>query len=125
MPTGRGLVALCSVVTLITLIGSTEAQAAKPPRTAAFVYVASSANSCDTGLTELDHPLTNGNPNAVILVTVNQGVVTDPPGITASGPIAVLYDQAGSLCGTAGQWILVNPGVIPVGQRLNIFITAP
>jgi hypothetical protein len=125
----RGLIALCAVISMILVAAATTVQAARAPKTTAFVHSVLAANDCvkngtpDPSITILDNLLTNGNPNAAILVTVNES----GSGFTVTGPISVLYDATGSLCGSAGRWLLVNRdlGDYPTGQLLNIFISAP
>ena len=63
-----------------------------------FVHVATAAN-IDSNWTTIDHPLTNGNPNAIILVTPNW----NPGGVGGTydnHPIGVFY--------TAGKWTIFN-----------------
>ena len=136
MRTGRGLVALCSVVTLVLLASGSETHAAKPPpppRMTAFVHVPTSANQCvlvtgaNPEISVLNDPLANGNPNAIILVTLNDGTASELGTLTIAGPITVVYDDLGT-CGTSNRWLLVNrdkSDLVSAGQRLNIFIWAP
>jgi len=81
-----------------------------------FVHVATAANSVwDTTL--IDNPLTNGNPNAIILVTPNwnPGNVVGTPD---DRPIGVFYN------GTRAQWGIYNEdgAAMPPGAAFNVII---
>ena len=83
-----------------------------------FVHVATAANIAASGVghaTVIDHPLTNGNPNAIILVTPNY----NPGGIGGTydnHPIGVWYSD--------GTWRIFNQDLaaIPVGAAFNVII---
>jgi hypothetical protein len=82
-----------------------------------FFHEATPANMF-SGSTRLDHPLANGNPNAVVLVSQNlyphgAAVVNDhPPG--------VWYDQA------SASWAIFNEDLanVPEGALFNVLIAA-
>jgi hypothetical protein len=80
-----------------------------------FVHVATAANIYASYTTVIDHPLTNGNPNAIILVTPNwnpggAGGINDPH------PIGVIY--------SSGKWAIFNQdsAAMPVGAAFNVII---
>jgi hypothetical protein len=79
-----------------------------------FVHVATAANSAGD-YTIIDHPLTNGNPNAIILVTPNW----NPGGVGSiydNHPIGVYY--------ASGKWRIFNQDIaaMPVGAAFNVII---
>ena len=79
-----------------------------------FVHIATAA-SILSNATVMDHPLTNGNPNAIIIVTPNwnPGGVG---GIQNDHPIGVEY--------TGGQWWIFNQdgAAMPTGAAFNVII---
>jgi hypothetical protein len=122
----RRLFTLIGAAAVSLLASGIETEAAKAPKTAAvFVHVASDASSCtaDNTFSVLDHPLANGNPDAVILAIVNEGNSSEFGGLTASGPVSVFYDDAG-LC-TTNRWVLIAGSAIPAGARFNVSVTTP
>ncbi|MCB9782200.1 MAG: hypothetical protein H6751_04470 [Candidatus Omnitrophica bacterium] len=95
--------------------------------TPVFVHVATQANSslCDnTGCycqeTTIDHPLTNGHPNAILLVTVNGNAGSGQPIIDH-----IRYDD------TASKWVIrVHVSAylsrwFCVGQKFNVLVVNP
>jgi hypothetical protein len=84
------------------------------PDTSVFVHVATAAN-INSNWTTIDHPLTNGKPNAIVLVTPNwnPGSVG---GTYDNHPIGVWY--------TAGKWAIFNQDIaaMPVGAAFNVII---
>jgi len=87
------------------------------PDTSVFVHKATAANSAGD-YTTIDYPLTNGKPNAIILVTLNY----DPGGTCVCAvndhPIGVYYDGGNS------KWAIFNQdhAAIPVGATFNVFV---
>jgi hypothetical protein len=87
------------------------------PDASVFVHTASAANVLSHS-TVIDYPLTNGNPNAILLVTPN----IDPGGIYGVGddhPIGVFYDGS--------NWRIFNQdgAAMPVGAAFNVFVPPP
>ncbi len=79
----------------------------------AFLHTASAAN-INASRTTIDTPMTNGDPNAMLIVThVSSG--TDPL-ITA--PIGVSYDTV------AGRWRIfrADGGAMPDGAKFNVLV---
>jgi hypothetical protein len=81
-----------------------------------FVHVATAAN-IDAHTTLIDHPLTNGNPLAVIIVTENR----TPGGVSGAinlSHIGVFYNIA------HGQWGIYNEDstTMPIGETFNVII---
>ena len=88
------------------------------PATAAdaFVHTATAANSTPNWTT-IDHPLTNENPSAIVLVTQNW----NPGGVSGTyndHPIGVWYS------GSMKQWAIFNQDLvsIPDGADFNVLI---
>lgn len=79
-----------------------------------FVHVATAAN-ITSNWTTIDHPLTNGNPNALLLVTPNW----NPGGLGGTynnHPIGVWY--------TGSQWAIFNQdrASVPPGAAFNVLV---
>ena len=86
------------------------------PDTSVFVHKSTAANSAGD-YTTIDYPLTNGNPNAIILVTPN----LDPGGLSVKyhdHPIGAYYST------TASKWRIFNQDIAPmqIGASFNVFI---
>jgi hypothetical protein len=84
------------------------------PDTSVFVHTATAAN-ISGHTTILDYPLTNGRPNAILLVTPNW----NPGGVGGTyddHPIGVYYDS--------GKWIIFNQdgAAMPVGAAFNVAV---
>ena len=76
----------------------------------AFVQVATPTNSADN-YTIIDNPLTNGNPNAIVMVTQNW----NPPGskgIYNNHPIGVWYTST-------GNWSIFNEDRAPMTPQIS------
>jgi len=103
-----------------TVVVSAESSALLPmlpasPLEVQFVHVATSANIAKDS-TVIDHPLTNGNPNAIIIVTPNW----NPGGVGGTydnHPIGVYYN-------IESQWAIFNQDLapMPVGAAFNVII---
>jgi hypothetical protein len=82
-----------------------------------FVHVATAAN-ISGNLTIIDHPLTNGHPNAIVLVTpnYNPGHVG---GTYDNHPIGVYYNGS--------QWTIFyqDLAAMPVGAAFNVIVPTP
>jgi hypothetical protein len=85
------------------------------PDTSVFVHKATAAN-ITAGLTTIDYPLTNGNPNAIILVTPNWNPGGVVGGMYDDHPIGVYY--------VSGKWGIFNQdGVaMPVDAAFSVFV---
>lgn len=85
-------------------------------------------NTCDTNTrTVINHPLLNGNPNAVILMTPNfgdQNTGTAPP----RGATGVYYSNGAGGC-TANRWVIyqlaVTPETLNNGVKFNMWFVLP
>ncbi len=85
---------------------------------ARFVHLATATNTTDF-TSYLDHPLTTGNPNAIVLVTQNY----NPGGVGATyndHEIGVMYDI------TSGRWAIYNQDLadIPVGAAFDVLVVS-
>jgi len=83
---------------------------------AAFVHTATAAN-ISGNWTPIDHPLTNDNPNAIVLVTQNW----NPGGVGSTynnHPIGVWYS------GGAKKWAIFNQDLasMPDGAAFNVIV---
>lgn len=84
--------------------------------------------------TAIDHPLTNGNPHAVLIITPNYGTVGGSPPYGSrpvAGPAkdipAVMYDDV-DWCGHgAGKWIIytLNTASLEVNSLYNVLVVRP
>ena len=90
------------------------------PGREAFVHQASAANTYSHA-TYIDHPLANGNPNAIPFVTQNQTPGGGPPGTINDHEVAVLYAEG------SGKWAIVNHdgASMPPGAAFNVVIPDP
>jgi NADH:ubiquinone oxidoreductase subunit len=82
----------------------------------AFVHTATAANITGNWTT-IDHPLTNDNPNAIVLVTQNW----NPGGVSGTyndHPIGVWYYSS------IGKWAIFNQDIasMPTGADFNVLI---
>ena len=84
---------------------------------ARFVHTATAAN-ITSNWTNIDHPLTNDNPNAIVLVTQNW----NPGGVGDTynnQPIGVWYNSI------HGKWAIFNQdntSSMPVGADFNVIV---
>ena len=86
------------------------------PGEAVFVHQASAANT-SLHVTFIDHPLTNGNPTALVLVTPNW----NPGGVGGTynnHPIGVYYEHSNQ------RWAIFNQdfGSMPNGAAFNVYV---
>jgi hypothetical protein len=85
--------------------------------TPVFVHDATPENST-ANYTVIDHPLTNGDPDAILFVTQNWN---------PSGQTGVYNDHAIGVFYTASQWAIFNQGgaAIPNGASFNVLVVKP
>jgi hypothetical protein len=86
------------------------------PGEAVFVHQASAANT-SSHVTFIDHPLTNGNPTALVLVTPNW----NPGGVGGTynnHPIGVYYSSS------TKKWAIFNQDFVSIqtGAAFNVFV---
>lgn len=123
----------------IRLPGAGENQPGNPAKqsgTNMFTHVVPVSGPCRSdgpfGLsrTAIDHPLTNGKPDAILVVTPNIG--TRSTSFASYGkPVNVMYDDdGGSMCSVpaVGRWMIVNPAgdqdMVP-GMKFNVLVINP
>jgi hypothetical protein len=92
------------------------------PDASVFVHKATADNTPPAREYEtiIDYPLTNGRPDAILLITPNwnPGGVDDAYGVFDNHPIGVAYDT------TAGKWKIVNQDLVtmPVNASFNVLV---
>lgn len=81
-----------------------------------FTHIATLTNTIGI-ITLIDHPLTNGNPQARLLVTQNWNPPPQTSGVYNNHPIAAYYSA------TYGRWAVddINT-IVPIGAAFNILI---
>jgi len=81
-----------------------------------FLQKVTSANKYVDHVTVIDHPLTNNNPNAKLLVTPNWNPVN--PGVYNNANIGVAYSS------TLSKWYIFNQGVetMPLDASFNVMV---
>jgi len=86
------------------------------PGEAVFVHQASAANTI-SHVTFIDHPLTNGNPTALVLVTPNYNP-GGGGGTYNNHPIGVYYDVF------SGKWAIFNQNLdpMPLNAAFNVYV---
>lgn len=116
----------------IRLPGAGENQpgnTAKQSGTNMFTHVVpATALPCSAGAarTVIDHPLTNLNPNSILVVT-NLG--STAPGVAQAypSPVGVYYETGSGGC-TVDRWVIFSLAGTPAmaaGQRFNVFVINP
>ncbi len=85
-----------------------------------FVHIATSGNiGCGSSqCTYIDHPLLNGNPNAIFVVTQNFNPGGGSSGVYNNHAIGVWYDTG------QNKWAIFNQDLVsmPVGAAFNVLI---
>lgn len=77
--------------------------------------------------TVVDHPLINGNPDAILIVTPNYGLASSFHVGPAKGPYAVYYDDHNQ-CGFGDdKWVIYNNDSTTLndGQVFNVLVVVP
>ncbi len=113
-----------TVVLALTVAGGNDgplpnnSTAAEPGGESVFVHRATSQNT-SANSTYLDHPLTNGNPDAVLSVTQNWNP-GGGAGTYNAHPFGVWYD------GSAEKWAIANEdrAAMPGGAAFNVVVSA-
>ena len=118
----------------IRLPGAGENQPGTPAKasgTNMFTHVVPTSGPCEsTGVasqrTGIDHPLTNGKPDAILVVT-SLGSVTGGASVFPE-PVAVYYEPTAQPGGCpTNRWVIFSLGstTMTVGQRFNVFVINP
>jgi hypothetical protein len=116
-------VALALLVTLVTVLQTELAVApasATVTVTSHFIWTATSSNTIDGFITEINNDATNGNPDAILFVTpvFNSGGVCGCVDMT--DPIAVFYVGGDQKWGIIDS--IISPGNIPAGAEFNVLV---
>ena len=119
----------------IRLPGAGENQpgnSAKASGTNMFTHVVPTTGPCNNtgpfGLsrTAIDHPLTNGKPDAILVVTPSLGALSaGAPGYNK--PVFVFYDDGTGFC-PVSRWVIYNPNGdqnMLAGMKFNVFVINP
>ena len=75
--------------------------------------------------TVIDNPVINGNPDAILIVTPNYGLISG--GVSVLGPYAVFYDDA-NVCGFGNdKWViyLISTAALNNGALINVMAVNP
>jgi len=124
----RIVIALAILFVALPVVGARSAESASVVETqdafnaaasvpgARFVHTATATNTSGSS-TYIDHPLTNENPNAIVLVTQNW----NPGGISGvynDHPIGVWYSNS------AKKWSIFNQDIaaMPDGADFNVMV---
>jgi hypothetical protein len=88
-----------------------------PTDSAAFTHVATATNS-DVNVTYIDHPLLNGNPDAIALATQNWNPGGREFGVYNDHHTGVWYST------TQGRWSIFNQDLaeMPEGAAFNVYV---
>jgi hypothetical protein len=117
----RRLAVLTSAATISLCLLQVQPAAAAVTVTSHFIWTATSSNTIDGLVTEINNAATNGNPNAILFVTP----VYDSGGVcgcvTMTDPIAVYY------LGGDQKWGIMDSTIstannIPVGSEFNVLV---
>jgi hypothetical protein len=98
--------------------------------TAVFIHQAhtgAGGNMCPTlpNTTAIDNPLINGDPNAILIITINGGTMGSLN--TPTNPwMAVSYDT-NNMCGFGQRWLIANLNytAIPNNAKFNVLVVKP
>jgi hypothetical protein len=120
----------------IRLPGAGENQpgnAAKQSGTNMFTHVVPASGPCNStgpfgrSRTAIDHPLANGKPDAILVVTPSLGALSaGAPGYNK--PVFVFYDDTGSGFCPVGCWVIANPNGdqdMVAGMKFNVLVLNP
>ncbi len=104
--------------------------------TAAFIHEVTEASNFEFSMSEIDHPMCNGAPNAILVVTAHARASTDGSSYGSGIPerFGVYYrtNAAGSFPGgTANRWVVFSMAdtmhgiAITPGHKFNVLIIKP
>jgi hypothetical protein len=93
----------------------------------------SDANLCTKGTwdqyysTVIDHPLTNGNQDAILFVTPNYGLASSEHVGPAQAPYGVYYDDRNQCGFGADRWVIYafDSTTLNDGQMFNVLVVLP
>jgi hypothetical protein len=126
--------ATIATATLLVLVPGLG-HAAPASKVSAFVLTVvtgPNGNTCGDGSAIVfDNPLSNNNPNAVIVVTYNQGPANPPKVISLHGVLNVFYDNGNNAVNQCKKgsnlWVVNDQSgtAFRNGELLNIFVATP
>jgi hypothetical protein len=101
-----------------------------------FTHQVPSSGPCGTvgayaSRTAIDHPLTNGKPDAILVITPNFGTNSAANGggnPVFGNPVAVYYEDTGLGGCPAGKWVIYGisgAGVLLANQKFNVLVINP
>lgn len=98
--------------------------------TTVFIHQAQTGaggNMCPSlaNTTVINNPLTNGDPNAILIITINGGTMGSV--VAPNSPqMAVSYDT-NNMCGFGQRWLIANLSynAIPNGAKFNVLVVKP
>ncbi len=110
--------------------------AAKQSGTNMFTHQVPSSGPCGASgafasRTAIDHPLTNGKPDAILVITPNFGSNSAANGggnPVFGNPVAVYYEDTGLGGCPAGKWVIYGisgAGAMLPNQKFNVFVVNP
>jgi hypothetical protein len=75
--------------------------------------------------TVIDHPLTNDDPNAILIITVNGGTMGGL--VTPNDPMMAVSYDTNNICGFGQRWLIANLSynAIPDGAKFNVMVVKP
>ncbi len=98
--------------------------------TTVFIHQAvtgASGNICPAysgTVTVIDHPLTNGDPYAILIITPNGGTLG--AGVGPANPYLFVEYDANNQCGFGQRWVIINNlSAIPNGTKFNVMVIKP
>jgi hypothetical protein len=77
--------------------------------------------------TVIDHPLLNGNPDAIVFITLNYGLASSGHMGPAQGLYGVYYDDIDQCGFGAGRWVIYNVEATALKnyQMFNVMVVLP
>jgi hypothetical protein len=100
--------------------------------TVAFVHVVTAASKNCPGVTIIDNPYTNDDPNAILFITQSPGTSNPHAPIGTHGTYYLRYGDDNNGCGSVGgfnRWMIFSGtgevSDIPIGARFNVLVIKP
>jgi len=98
----------------------------KQEKLTAFKHVARTSGAANTSAnyTYIDNPATNGDPNAILIVTPNRS-----GGVFYSGSISVQYDATNPIAALANKWTILHDigpsSLMQDNEAFNVLVLKP
>jgi hypothetical protein len=118
-PTGLKAVASTSAGVALEVDGAVKVSGSNP---AAFVHTTTTANmtvpACAGHCTAIDSPLTNGDPNAILIVTARFNEGASVSGVYNGKVVGVWYEPG------LTKWVIFNEDLtaMPLGAKYNVLV---